>query len=112
MIKLVDMKRPPRQKKEKPISVYSEPYFYGLRITLEEQELKKLGLNVNDFKVKEIVNIIAEARVENIESSMNASGRNNQSISLQIIKLSVQKGKRSKFREYYEKQKERPGGIL
>lgn len=110
MIKLVDMKRP-RQKKEEPISVYSNPYPYELRITLGGQELKKLGLNINDFKLKEIVNIIAEARVDNIESSMNADGRSNQSVNLQITKLNVQKDK-SKFREYYNKQKEGPGGIL
>lgn len=107
---LKDMKRPKvRQnvlKAETPMSDH-EQYPYGLRLTLEEQELGKLGLSVKGLDVNENLSIKAVAKVSGLEDRSFEDGRKRQSVSLIITKLDVDRPK-SKTMSYFDKQKEGP----
>ena len=111
---LVDMKRPKKSKEETAkmpeMAGESDRYPYGLRLTLEKEELEKLGLNPNEVSVGTACTIQAEGKIEEIamrETTGKDMGR--RSISIQIVKMVVSGGKKGKFQEYSEKKKAGPG---
>ena len=65
-----------------------EKYPWGLRISLETAELKKLGLNPQEFKIGAKMIIDAEATISNISLDQNDDG-NRKSMSLQIVKMDI-----------------------
>ena len=106
---LKDMKRPkPRANvlKAEPYTDNAE-YPYGLRLTLEDQELGKLGLSVKSLDVNQNLSIKAIAKVSSLEDRSFEDGKQRQSVSLIITKLDVA-GTHSKTKSYFDKQKEGP----
>ena len=97
-----DMKRPkPKKKDEDIITSSHEPYPYGLRIDLQEEELKKLGLKATDFKISSNGMLAAEFEVTSISINESANAdRKNESVTLQIQKLEIKGKKPSKFSNY------------
>lgn len=93
MIKIVDMKRPPEKIKETKSPSYYEGdrYPYGLQITLNKQEISKLGLDLTKIKVGEQVKIEAFATVTAIRAtdSLDSSSK---TVELQIKKMGCDAG--------------------
>ena len=92
---LTDMKRPKPKKEDAvqglmPAEVGYDRYPYGLRLTLDTQELEKLGLKASDFKVGQSITINAQGSITSI-SSYETTGKNgdSQNVGIQIEKLDL-----------------------
>lgn len=98
MNKLVDMKQSKSEKrKDMGISPATKPgYPYGLELRLGHEELKKLGLDISKFKAGEPVAIAAQGSITNIRSSDSERDGKNNSIEIQLKKVSLSKGKAEK----------------
>jgi hypothetical protein len=66
-----------------------EEYPSGLLITLDGDTLRKLALDVGDFKIGQVIDIIGQAEVVGIESSPRQIAGHEQSVELQITALSI-----------------------
>ena len=103
---MIDMKLKPKKDDDhkcgccQPISAgESEPYPYGLQVTLNKESLERLGLTAGQFEAGAIVTIKAMAKVKGIRVSEGDSNYDN-SVELQITALDLeggQKGKGAKF---------------
>lgn len=63
-------------------------YPYGLRLSLDKDQLKKLGISVKDYEIGDTVTIEAKAKVESLSSSSGSSG-DYETVCLQITDLSL-----------------------
>jgi hypothetical protein len=99
---LIDMKRPKSKPSKMEAATYDdgEKFPYGLRISLENEELSKLGINVKDLDVGKELTIKAIAKVDRVEDRDSSSGGRNQSASLQIVKLDIEKPKGKTARHF------------
>jgi hypothetical protein len=98
-IKMVSMERPKPQNMEKkvaePVSTdsYYEKYPWGLRLTLNNEDLDKLGIKINDYDVNSEIKIDAKAIITQVSSRQSSDGVNNansdNSLELQITDLSI-----------------------
>ncbi len=68
----------------------SEKYPYGLRIHLEKEDLKKLGLGVEGFDIGDNVILQCVAKIDSLSISMSESNKS-ESVSLQITKVNMEK---------------------
>ena len=84
-----------------------EEYPYGLRLTLEDPELNKLGISVKSLDVNQNLSIKAVAKVSSLEDRSFEDGKQRQSVSLILTKLDVEGGK-SKTKSYFDRKKEGP----
>jgi len=87
---LKNMENSPKDKKKAiEVEPCPQPDFpYGLRIELNKDSLKKLGLKVSDFEIASEVCLVAKAEVCGI-SSNKRSNYESESVSLQICELSI-----------------------
>lgn len=69
----------------------SNPYPYGLCITLDQSSLKKLGLKPNQFAVGEKVTITAVCEVSGVRQN-NTKTNDDASVELQIETMSASMG--------------------
>ena len=112
-MELIDMKRakPKKSEENKEIaSEYYDPYPYGLRITLNKEELEKLNIDVNKFDIGQRINIMAEAEVVNLQTSPNKKS-GDQSIGFQLVKMNLtgaKTPKKSAFTEYSKQIDSKP----
>lgn len=108
---LADMKMSKAQSKERmavPTSLYEE-YPYGLRLSLDSDAMKKLGLSAKNFDVKDAVTIVATGRVVSMSSSQSAGDKQERSsLDIQIEKLEVSKKTASKMERVNSMKKEGP----
>jgi len=91
---LVDMKRPKKTEKQMkdscmPCGVSEEAYPWGMRLTFEKDELKKLGIKTTGRKVGEKVTVVAEAEIVEISATQNMRGEDRNRMELQLKKLKV-----------------------
>jgi ribosomal protein L12E/L44/L45/RPP1/RPP2 len=91
---MVDLKRTPAEKEEIeegyiPTSANIPDYPFSLSISLCEDELQKLGLDVDDFEVDDLVHFHAMAVVTSVSQSSNQNG-DNARIELQITHMSAE----------------------
>lgn len=87
--KLVSMKQNASDRQESLATAPGEKdsgpvYPYGLSITLDNEALEKLGLDVSDLTVGESKLLIAKVEITAISSNQYKGGDENQSASLQI----------------------------
>lgn len=95
MAKLIDLKRT-KKDREKEKEGYntvcgpgSDDYSYGLRISLDNRDLEKLGIDLPKTGAK----VTIEAVCEVTETSSNSrAGKDEQRVTLQIQKLALSKG--------------------
>jgi hypothetical protein len=97
---LISMERPKPEdvKKEAveamPISgnSYYEKYPWGLRLTLNNEELKKLGISIKDLDIDTVVTINAKALITSLSSDQNIENKDktNNRVELQITDLAVE----------------------
>jgi hypothetical protein len=88
-MKLVDMKRAKRSETKAPAVLKDDPYGYGLRITLDADQIDKLGIDMP--KAGAVFEIEAVATVTRVSQSESAESDGSKSIELQIRKLGVEK---------------------
>jgi len=93
--KLIDMKLTPREKREEmpmPMKDYKGPdYPYELRITLDEDAMKKLGMKLP--KVGDKIEIMGAGSVLSVSSNSHASERggerSSQRVEIQLKRIQV-----------------------
>jgi len=100
---LTSLKRKPKkaEKIDAPEPM-QDLYPWGLRITLEKEELDKLDLTVANFDIGDKVSIVAEAEVVSLRESANQKNKT-KSVELQIMAVDLGKPKaqrKSKFKEF------------
>jgi Major coat protein-like len=96
---LTDLKRTKEETKPTPeINCCSsqDEYPYGLCIDLNTDSLDKLGISIDKYNVKDVVNIVAECQVKSLSQSSYSSGKDNKNLSLQITKMKIQEDKKGK----------------
>lgn len=97
MMKMADMKMSKKSAKENMtvgVAVSeSEEYPYGLRITLDEDQVKKIP-NVMDYKPDTVVHIMATGKVTKSESIDTSGGKSRRSVSIQITEIGCEKKKK------------------
>jgi hypothetical protein len=92
MSKLVDLKRTKAdQKADKPTPAgpADDPYPYGLRVSLGEDELKKLGVDLPKVGTK--MHLRAHAVVHSASQDERQGGKRNRRVELQIQRLALEK---------------------
>ena len=94
--KLIDMKQSAREKKEDmpmAMSKYEGPdYPYELRVTLDQDALKKLGMKASDFKVGDKIEILASGAVDSTASNTRSSKHgehSNERVEIQLKRIHV-----------------------
>lgn len=97
MMKMADMKMSKKSAKEtmaggSPVSE-GEEYPYGLRITLDEDQVKKIP-NVMDYNPDTVVHIMAIGKVIKSESIDTSGGKSRRSVSIQITELGCERKKK------------------
>jgi hypothetical protein len=87
-----------RSKKERKVDCLpkcgTDLYGYGLRITLNEDELQKLDKDIGDFKVGSYVTLQAYCCVKAVRQSTNEDS-NSSSVELQMEKIGVEQSSKS-----------------
>ena len=118
MTTMKSMKRSKKDKKETKGEVaieYEEPdYPYGLGIDLADEALDSLGLTAKSFKIGNEINIVAKVRVDRISSNKSRTGKNRDSVDLQITDMGLEGAKEegpSKF-EAHQKITNSEGGVI
>jgi len=91
-MKLVDMKEPKRKRDknttmEAPMDYDREKYPYGLRLRLENEQIKKIK-GIKDFKVGDTVSVIGTGKITTIRISEDQKS-NDHSIEIQLEKIAV-----------------------
>jgi hypothetical protein len=110
---MIDMKRPKPKEEELmvntvPEAIGYERYPWGLRITLQNEELEKLGFKPKDFKIDQDVTIKCEACVTGISENESTDGEARKEVTLQIEKMEiVSEGKGTSMEEAIEYTKRR-----
>jgi len=75
-----------------PGNSYYEKYPWGLRLTLNNEELKKLGLKIKDLEIDTAINISAKALITSLSSDQNIENKEGtrNRVELQITDLSIE----------------------
>ena len=91
--KMVNMIRKPKKTKRSTTPELSydqqERYPYGLQVSLESEELKKLGLDVKDYEVQEKIKLVCRAEVTGLHSNKNEPNEDRQSMHIQITDIEI-----------------------
>jgi hypothetical protein len=92
---MIDMRRPKEREDEAktmPEAAQIEPYPWGLRITLQTEELQKLGLKPKNFKLDEYVTIQAKGKVCEISESESVSSfdGSHQTVAIQLEQVDLE----------------------
>lgn len=90
-----DMKISKKELKERnsplatSVEMSAPEYPYGLRISLDEKSIKKLGIDPQGIKIGTETKIKAMAEVVAVSMDKRSDGEDSQRIELQITKMSV-----------------------
>ena len=108
---MISMKCDKKKKKNNEPSVMSSDndYPYGLNVNLGKEPLKKLGLKSSDFDAGAKGELKATFEVVGIRTSAGNSG-DGEEVSIQITGLELEGAKKAKGSDYFDQQKEGPGG--
>jgi len=111
---LIDMKRPKKKENvDSPeISGGYEKYPWGIRLTLENEELKKLGMNIKNFPVGKTCKIEGEAEVTSVSENENIDDKESrESVGLQIKKIAINPPQQTKT-QIWQKKKNKGFGVI
>ena len=97
---LTSMERPkPEDTKKEAVTAepitgnsYYEKYPWGLRLTLNNEELKKLGMKIKNLEIDTVVSITAKALITSLSSDQNIENKEGtrNRVELQITDLAVE----------------------
>ena len=77
-----------KRKQVETVNPSNEEYPWGLGINLEIEEIKKLGMDIENLSVGDTVNLTAIAKINNISQSDSSDGET-QSIGMRLMKMRV-----------------------
>ena len=111
---MVNLKRKKKKvdKIQEAPSISREEYSYNLRITLETEELGKLGKTVNDFRIGGKINFSAEAEIMELLKREKSRGEYGPTQRVEIQITDIDLGtvpKPSKFQQFQKESKKGPG---
>lgn len=113
-MELIDLKRPKKKKSDKDMPETAgeeDRYPWGLRITLEKEELDRLGIQPNNYDVGAPCSFQAEGKIEEInQRETMGQDSNRKTISIQITKMAISGGKQGKAQKFNDLQNTGPGG--
>lgn len=89
MNKLTDLKSTKKPGKGEPTSAGENGYPYGTRISLDEDSLQKLGMDMP--KVGQKIHMRAHGVVHSASQSESAGGKKRRNVELQLHKVSIEK---------------------
>ena len=98
---MIDMKRPKPKKSDQS---YDE-YPYGLRLSLERQEIKKLGLDISKSKMGQNLTITAQGEITGLSMSERKGEDDDKTVSIQIKKLEIKNIPKSLYDDYRKQKK-------
>lgn len=110
---MVNLKRKKKKAdKAQEVEVPTREYSYSLRITLETEELRKLGKTVNDFQIGGKVGFAAEGEIMELVKREKSTGDygSTQRVEIQIKEIDLgTTPKPSKFQEFQKEDNKGPG---
>lgn len=87
---LTSMKLSRDEAEDTVLSVDEAPRFpWGLSITLDEESLSKLGIDLSNFEIGQTIEIVAVAKVESKSEHEHQDDDAHQSVGLQITELDI-----------------------
>jgi hypothetical protein len=88
-----DMKRTKTEKKKENVALVGpeDSYPYGLRLTLDGEQLKKLGLDTLP-KVGKTITLHAKAKVIGARETSRSDGTQDRSLEIQLQKMGIAEG--------------------
>lgn len=100
-MKMVDMKRKKKKSKgnmkDTAASLNDEMYPYGLRVSLQRDEIKKLGIDLKNLDVGQKATLMATVEVSEIaEHKSSNMDEYSKRVELQITEMNVSFGKMKK----------------
>lgn len=100
-MKLVDMKVPKKDKKDAKESpeMDKNDYPWGLRVDLDKDSVKRLGLDISKMKVGGKMSLSAEVEVSGIHSDVTVRGEENERVDLQITSMALDKKKKDTMKD-------------
>ena len=112
MVNLKRKKKKAEGDKAQEVSRPREEYSWSLRITLETEELKKLGKTVNDFQIGGKIGFAAEGEIRELvkrEKNTDEYGAT-QRVEIQITDINLGTNpKPSKFQQFQKEDNKGPG---
>jgi len=112
---MVNLKRKKKKAEDKAETVPSRPreeYAYSLRITLETEELGKLGKTVNDFQIGGKIGFAVEGEIMELVKREKSTGDygSTQRVEIQITDIDLgATPKPSKFEQFKRESTKGPG---
>lgn len=88
--KLFDMGRAPIKESLSPETVGAEkpsPYSYEHRISLNNEDMEKLGMN--EPQVGDVFHVLGEGHVQSVDQSEHQNGDKTHNVSLQLKKMAI-----------------------
>jgi len=101
LVSMKNEKKPDKNKAVEAPTVDGDEYPYGLRITLNHDQLKKLDMSdvVDEYDIDDVVTIEAKCKVKRVEKSKGGytggtddKDKENQALELQITDIALDKG--------------------
>ena len=92
---LVNMAQAPEKNSEAKTTIspdtIAEPtqpsYPYGLELSLDQDGLKKLGIDISTLNIDDVANLMAKVKVTRISINQGSDGSESQNLSLQITDM-------------------------
>jgi len=112
MVNLKRKKKKAEVKEAEAPRMPREEYSYSLRITLETEELGKLGKTVNDFQIGGKVGFAAEGEIMELVKREKSTGEygSTQRVEIQIKEIDLgTTPKPSKFQQFQKEDNKGPG---
>ncbi len=111
---MINLKLPKPKKSDKnnqPVDMeYYEEYPHGLCLTLQNEQIDNLGINLKDCEVGESYTIHAKAKLTQIrQKETEGEGKKDRRIELQITDMEIDQGKKGRMESYVDQQKKGPG---
>jgi hypothetical protein len=91
-VTLTSMKR--AVKKAKSSKAYpmdsTEPYPYGLSLSLDDESLEKLGIDIGDYSVGDELELHAKVKVRSLRQSESTTSGKDRSMDLQVTDMCLE----------------------
>ena len=95
MLRTMIRPKPKKNSDTRRVLYNEDRYPYGLRVSLETPELKRLRTSADSFTIGDMIDITAKGKVTNIRKNLSDKGeRDSEHVEIQIIKLDIGDGKK------------------
>jgi len=93
IFKMADLKRPKESLSPKNVgSIKPDPYSYEHRITLNSDNLEKMGMDLSDLKPGDKFHVLGHGEVTSVSQNHDTMGGKTGRAELQLKKMGLKKG--------------------